>query len=921
MGGAFVFGSELKALRAYPGFDNAVCREALAQYMRFMYVPAPRSIYQGVFKLEPGCLLTIRGKPPAAAPAQPLRPGADYETLSVRRWWSLAEVVQAGAQSQITDEAEALQALEGRLSEAVKLQSLADVPLGAFLSGGVDSSAIVALMQQQGTQPVKTFTIGFEEAAFDESPHARAVAQHLGTDHTELFVTAAEAQAVIPQLPAMYDEPFADSSQIPTHLVCKAARQHVTVALSGDAGDELFGGYNRYFWGPRIWNRLAWMPYAVRQALGAAISGVPVGGVGCPGRAAERRAAGHAGHCPRGRQGAQAGGAPAQCAQHGRALLEPGVGMAGPGGGGQRGGARRTPTLAIHAPAHLSPVERMMYFDSLTYLPDDILCKVDRAAMAVSLETRVPFLDHRVAELAWRLPLHMKIRGGEGKWALRQVLYKYVPRELIERPKAGFGIPVGEWLRGPLRDWAESLLDESRLQAEGYFHPAPIRQRWAEHVSGQRDHTAQPVGGADVSGVVAGAGRAGKSSAGGCRLLTYWLMFLVPAWAAVAAPSKPREPGQSLEVAWLVAGVALALLIGFRHEVGGDWFTYHRTLRFHGGAPLQEALEMGDPGYYLLMWLAAQVNGGVYLVNLVSGVLFSLGLVAFCRIQPRPWLALSVAMPYMVIVVGMGYSRQGVALGLAMLGLVGLARKSNLQFVLCVALAATFHKSAVLLVPLAVLSTPHGKLWTGLWVGITAAVLYYVLLADSVDKLVTNYIEAEYQSEGAAVRLAMNAVPAAALLLWRKRFVLTVQDRNLWTMLSLMALAALVVLALSPSSTAVDRVALYMIPLQLFVFSRLPDVLGRAESVRPWVIAIVAYYALVLFVWLFLPRTRNIGCRTGFTCFRINGVRRQLFDHFWPFPGVEWSLFAMNTASGVIWGQIPINSRGHAWRQRSIDFC
>ena len=272
---AFVFGSELKALKAYPGFTNPVCRESLAQYMRFLYVPAPRSIYQHIYKLEPGCLLSINDTVPPA-PAQPLRPPAIYNSLRLQRWWSLANVVEAGANNPITDEQEALATLEKSLKKAVQLQSLADVPLGAFLSGGVDSSTIVALMQQQSTRAVKTFTVGFEEAGFDESPHALAVARHLGTDHTELFVTAKEAQAVIPSLPMMYDEPFADSSQIPTHWVCRAARQQVTVALSGDAGDELFGGYNRYFWAPRIWNRLAWLPYPMRQMLGATIRSLPV---------------------------------------------------------------------------------------------------------------------------------------------------------------------------------------------------------------------------------------------------------------------------------------------------------------------------------------------------------------------------------------------------------------------------------------------------------------------------------------------------------------------------------------------------------------------------------------------------------------------------------------------------------------------
>jgi asparagine synthase (glutamine-hydrolysing) len=498
---AFVFGSELKALRAYPDFANPVSREALALYMRFTYVPAPHSIYQGVYKLEPGCMLTLsRALPdhPLAAPSLALRPPATHSGLTLRRWWALADVVQAGARHLFTNETEAVDALEQRLKDAVQLQSLADVPLGAFLSGGVDSSTIVALMQQQASQPVKTFTVGFEEAGFDESPHAHAVATHLGTDHTELFVSAAEAQAVIPQLSQMYDEPFADSSQIPSHLVCKAARQQVTVALSGDAGDELFGGYNRYFWGPRIWNRLAWLPYPARQALGAAIHALPMAGWDAlsyplnallPGGKGIARA-GDKAHKLAARLGGvrnlddlyrslvsewQDPACVVKCAS------------------GFNNGVLLEPPSLLDDPLPTKGVEqsqlRMMYLDIITYLPDDILCKVDRAAMATSLETRVPFLDHRVAELAWQLPLNMKIRGNEGKWALRQVLYKHVPRELIDRPKAGFGIPVGQWLRGPLRDWAESLLAENRLQAEGYFHPAPIRAKWAEHLNGSRDHT------------------------------------------------------------------------------------------------------------------------------------------------------------------------------------------------------------------------------------------------------------------------------------------------------------------------------------------------------------------------------------------------------------------------------------------------
>ena len=488
---AFVFGSELKALRAYPGFANPVCREALAQYLRFLYVPAPRSIYRGVFKLEPGCLLTVRGAPSESVPAQPLRPGDVHGSVSVRRWWALADMVQAGAQNPITNEAEGLAQLTGALQDAVRLQSLADVPLGAFLSGGVDSSLIVALMQEQarqsGSGPVKTFTVGFEEAGFDESPHARAVAQHLGTEHNEMRVTARMALDVIPALPQMYDEPFADSSQIPTHLVCKAAREQVTVALSGDAGDELFGGYNRYFWGPRIWRRLALLPYPARQVLSSALAALPASawdglakplGVVRPGEKLHKLA-----RAMRGVHGLDDLYRNLVSEWQDPALLVK----------GEAGQILEPASLladALPAEGTEAGPLRMMYRDSMSYLPDDILCKVDRAAMAISLETRVPFLDHRVAELAWRLPLSMKIRGNEGKWALRQVLYQHVPRELIERPKAGFALPIGQWLRGPLREWAEAHLSLTRLQAEGFFHPEPIRRRWAEHSSGRADHTA-----------------------------------------------------------------------------------------------------------------------------------------------------------------------------------------------------------------------------------------------------------------------------------------------------------------------------------------------------------------------------------------------------------------------------------------------
>ena len=473
--GTFVFGSELKALRAYPGFDNPVSRDALALYLQHSAVPAPYSIYQDIFKLEPGCVLSV----PVA--------GLASKAVQSEPYWRVTDVVRQGLAEPIQSETEAVAALESALREAVAMQAVADVPLGAFLSGGVDSSTIVALMQAQSTRPVQTFTVGFDEAGFDESPHALAVARHLGTEHHALRVTAADARAVIPMLSAMYDEPFADSSQIPTYLVCQAARQHVTVALSGDAGDELFGGYNRYFWGPRVWNHLGWLPPIVRQGLGAVIQQLPVAAWDALGRA-----------LPDARGVARLGDKAHKLAHRLKTVrslddLYRSLVTEWPQAADVVRGASRLPTRLDDARLVAGVPEaehRMMLWDTLTYLPDDILTKVDRAAMSVSLETRVPFLDHRVVELAWRLPLHMKIRDGQGKWALRQVLYKYVPRKLIERPKAGFGIPVGQWLRGPLRDWAENLLDEKRIQSEGYFYPTPIRVKWVEHLSGQRDHTA-----------------------------------------------------------------------------------------------------------------------------------------------------------------------------------------------------------------------------------------------------------------------------------------------------------------------------------------------------------------------------------------------------------------------------------------------
>lgn len=465
---AFIFGSELKALRLHPSFRGRVDRNALTLFLRHNYIPAPHSIYEGIAKLTPGCLLEV---------------SLDRPDAVIRPYWSFAEVARAGyANPFCGTEGEAVDTLEALLTKAVGQQMVADVPLGAFLSGGVDSSTVVALMQAQSTKPVKTFTIGFHEQGFNEAQHAAAVARHLGTEHTELYVTPGDALGVIPDLPALYDEPFSDSSQIPTHLVAKLARQHVTVSLSGDAGDELFAGYARYDLAHRMWGKLEKVPRRLRGLLGWGLRGVSP--------AAWNRSLGLVGGLlPRRLRLSNPGdkihkGADVLACPDLDALYlglvshwkRPGEVVLG---------AREPRTLLSGLDAgfsRLDGISRMMALDALTYLPDDILVKVDRAAMGVSLESRVPMLDHRVVAFAWSLPLGMKLRGGHSKWPLRQVLYRHVPKALIERPKMGFGVPIDAWLRGPLRSWAEELLSETRLRQECFFDVAIIRRAWEEHL-------------------------------------------------------------------------------------------------------------------------------------------------------------------------------------------------------------------------------------------------------------------------------------------------------------------------------------------------------------------------------------------------------------------------------------------------------
>ena len=472
-GNTFMFASELKALKVHPDFNGEIDRQSLSLLLSFNYIPAPNSIYRGIRKLPSGTFLQI--------------PINNYQLpVNATPYWSLGKVAKKG-QSQLFSgsDDQALSLLENCLGDAVEGQQLADVPLGAFLSGGVDSSLVVSMMQTRSTQKVKTFTIGFDESQYNEAKYAKAVATHLGTEHSELYISPNDALDVIPKLPWLYDEPFADSSQIATFLVAKLARNHVKVALSGDGGDELFGGYNRHIWSRSIRNKTDWMPKSIRHGIGSVIGSIPSSSWDRINKISDSL-------LPSQYRTVHAGEKMHKVADllavdndfdlyHGLVSQWPNPSEVVIG----ENFIDRMKAIVPNKKNFADIEHQMMFMDAMTYLPDDILCKVDRAAMGVSLETRVPLLDHRVVDLAWKLPLHMKIRNGQGKWLLRELLFKHVPKKLVDRPKQGFGLPVASWLRGPLREWVEELIDESRLKKEGYFHPQPIRIAWNEHLKGK----------------------------------------------------------------------------------------------------------------------------------------------------------------------------------------------------------------------------------------------------------------------------------------------------------------------------------------------------------------------------------------------------------------------------------------------------
>ena len=469
-GSLFLFGSELKALLACAGWSPAVDRQALASYLRWNYVPAPLSIWQGVHKLPPATHLVVR---------------ADG-THTSRAYWSLRDIAREAAHRPApagSDDA-AADKLEAALSDSVAAHMVSDVPIASFLSGGTDSSLVTALMQRASSRPVRTFSIGFREQEYDEAVYAKAVAAHLGTEHTELYVGAPDALAAIPNLAEHYDEPFADSSQVPTLLLSHLTRQHVTVALSGDGGDELFAGYTRYHWAEMVRRRFLFLPQPLRRTMAASIAAVPGGVWQAAAQAipAKRRPTQIARRAARFATFLAADDADAVYRlQHSHWTRPEHVVR----NGKELRGLPFDPALERDVPAF---IPRMQLVDSLTYLPDDILTKVDRASMSASLEVRVPLLDHRVVEHAWRLPFHMKVRDGVDKWLLRQVLYRHVPKRLLDRRKMGFSIPVATWLRGPLRDWAEWLLGAERIDAAGYLNSGPIRAAWTSFLNGRTEH-------------------------------------------------------------------------------------------------------------------------------------------------------------------------------------------------------------------------------------------------------------------------------------------------------------------------------------------------------------------------------------------------------------------------------------------------
>lgn len=474
----FLFGSELKVLKAHPSFENAINRNSICLLLRHNCIPAPHTIYNSVYKLLPGHILEI--------PISDIRAGAGEACFTGRPYWSLSEVISDALLNPLVKTAdEVVDELEALLGDVVSQQMISDVPLGAFLSGGIDSSLITAIMQSKSNIPVKTFSIGFGDQAYNESHYARAVADYVGVEHTEFVVTSRDALSVIPRLSALYDEPFSDSSQIPTFLVSQLARERVSVSLSGDGGDELFGGYNRYTGTQKWWRAISSVPAPLRQFVALMLS-FPKSSTWDYIESAVGRFSGNRYSLPnlgnKVQKIAPLIGASSVLQLYEQVVshwLDPVSVVLN----------SEDPHVGYSNPVALldNPVEMMMALDQMGYLPNDILVKVDRAAMAVGLETRIPFLDQRIVEFAWRIPFGMKIRDGEGKWILRKLLERYLPKEMIDRPKMGFAVPLGDWLRGPLRPWVEDLLDPAQIRAEGYFDAIEVSRKWSEHVSGERN--------------------------------------------------------------------------------------------------------------------------------------------------------------------------------------------------------------------------------------------------------------------------------------------------------------------------------------------------------------------------------------------------------------------------------------------------